>query len=101
MDSARHEGKVALITGTGSGIGQATALRLAQEGASVAGVCLHQQRQDETLELIHKVGKDALMLAGDVTSQADVDRVVREVLSACGRIDILVNNAGINDWFLP
>jgi NAD(P)-dependent dehydrogenase (short-subunit alcohol dehydrogenase family) len=101
MDAQRHRDKVALVTGTGSGIGQATALRLAQEGASVAGFCLHQQRADETLELIRKAGKDALMLAGDVTSQADVDRVVQATLAAYGRIDILVNNAGINDWFLP
>jgi NAD(P)-dependent dehydrogenase (short-subunit alcohol dehydrogenase family) len=101
MDFDRHHGKVVLITGTGSGIGQATALRMAQEGAQVVGMCLHQERQDATLGLIRKQDKDALLLLGDVTRQADVDRVVDEATSRFGRVDVLVNNAGINDWFLP
>lgn len=101
VDTSRHTGKVALITGAGSGIGRATAVRLAQEGAQVVGCDLNEAGLVATLEAIKSAGKNALMLAGDITKQADVDRVVDETLGAHGQIDILGNVAGIMDWFLP
>lgn len=101
MDTSRHTEKVALITGAGSGIGMATALRLAQEGARVVGCDVNEAGLATALESIEAAGKTAMMLAGDVTKQGDVDRIVDETLRAHGRVDILGNVAGIMDWFLP
>jgi len=101
IDAQRHEGKVALLTGAGSGIGRATALRLAQEGATIVGCDVNREGLDGTLQAIRAVGKDATVVVANVTAQADVDRVVADVLAQHQRIDILGNIAGIMDWFLP
>jgi len=85
MDGVRHQGRVAIVTGTGSGIGQAVALRLAKEGAAVVGCDISTARLDTTLERIQAAGKHATMLPADITSQADVDRVVDETLAGHGR----------------
>jgi NAD(P)-dependent dehydrogenase (short-subunit alcohol dehydrogenase family) len=96
MDNTRHTGRVALLTGAGSGIGLATATRLAGEGAIVVGC-------DVKAEAV--AGARAAVPAGtftvcDVTDQAGVDALVAETVAAHGRIDILGNIAGINDYFL-
>jgi NAD(P)-dependent dehydrogenase (short-subunit alcohol dehydrogenase family) len=96
--SARHEDRVALVTGAGSGIGRATAIRLAREGALVVACDIDDARLEESLA---EVGGEALGVAGDVARQEDVDRIVREAVSARGRVDVLANVAGINDWLLP
>ncbi len=101
MDVARHQGRVAIVTGAGSGIGQAVALRLAREGAVVVGCDIDEAGLDATLAGIRTAGKDATMLPADITSQADVDRVVDETVAGHGRVDALANVAGIMDWFLP
>lgn len=101
IDVTRHTGKIALLTGAGSGIGQATALRLAREGATVIGCDVSQAGLDETLAAIRAAGFDASMAVVDVAQQADVDRAVSEVLDRYSRIDIVGNIAGIMDWFLP
>jgi len=101
IDGTRHTGRVALLTGAGSGIGRATAIRLAREGATVVGCDISQPGLDETLSEIRAAGFDAAVMVADVTLQADVDRVVGEVLERHDRIDILGNIAGIMDWFLP
>lgn len=97
MDASRHAGKVALVTGAGSGIGQATVLRLVGEGASVIGLDVNAQGLEATRALLPDAGGSARLVVADVTKQADVD----EVVAAAGRIDILVNNAGVMDHFLP
>ncbi len=101
IDEHRHEGAVALLTGAGSGIGRACALRLAQEGAIVVGCDVNAAALEETRAAIRAVGRDVDIVTGDVTKQADVDRVVAEVIGRHGQIDILGNIAGIMDWFLP
>jgi len=90
----RLNGKVAIVTGAATGIGKAIATRLAQDGAAV--VIADLQKFDEAAaEIAKRTGAKALGLQADVSSEADVERMVREVIKAFGRIDILVNNAAL------
>jgi len=101
MDLSRHAGRVALVTGAGSGIGRATTLRLAREGALVVGCDVDADGLATTTADLADAGLEATLLEGDITSQPDVDRVVDETIGRHGRVDVLANVAGINDWFLP
>lgn len=98
MDPNRHVGKTAIVTGAGSGIGRATALQLAREGARVIGCDVSPDGLTVTAEQLTEAGVSAELLAADVTVQADVDRVVA---AAGGRVDVLANVAGVMDHFLP
>lgn len=98
MDSSRYAGRTALVTGAASGIGRATAQRLAAEGARVVLCDLHKVPLDETVAEILRTGAVAAGVPGDITEQATVDAAV---LACGGRLDLLVNNAGIMDGFLP
>ncbi len=87
-------GKVALVTGSSRGIGQAVALRLAQAGALVG---LNATRDtSETARLVHEAGGSCASYIADVSRAEDVDRMIESVVAGHGGIDILVNNAGIN-----
>jgi len=86
--------KVAVVTGGTEGIGRATALRLAREGARVAICARRQEMLDKTVVEIKKLGADALAVAADMSKAADVERFLKAVIGRFGRIDILVNNAG-------
>lgn len=97
MDSTRHDGRVALLTGAGSGIGLATAIRLEAEGAVVVG-CDVKPDAVATAQASVPSGR---FVACDVTDQASIDALVGETLDAYGHIDIVGNIAGINDSFLP
>jgi NAD(P)-dependent dehydrogenase (short-subunit alcohol dehydrogenase family) len=88
-------GKVALITGGGSGIGRATALLFAREGAAVAVVDLDGARAQVVAREIDAEGGQALAVRCDVSQTADCQRAVQETVAAFGRLDILFNNAGI------
>ena len=91
----RLAGKRALITGGGTGIGRATAELFAREGAAVM---VSGRRETELAETVRRVaagGGRAGLVAGDVSSAADAERMVRETVTALGGIDLLVNNAGI------
>ena len=92
----RLEGKYALVTGGNRGIGKELALRLADEGASVA-VCASRsvESADAVAEEIRTRGREAIAVAGDVSVADQVDALVKRVLDAFGTVDILVNNAGI------
>ncbi|MGH9847499.1 MAG: SDR family NAD(P)-dependent oxidoreductase, partial [Blastocatellia bacterium] len=88
-------GKVALVTGAGSGIGKATVLALAEAGASVA-INYHRNEagaEDAKRQIINAGGR-AITTQADATNSADVRRMVETTVSAFGPVDILVNNAG-------
>jgi|SRR6266704_136663 len=89
------QGKVALVTGGASGIGEAVAQLLAREGASVAVTDIDDLKGPEVVAGIKKAGHDAVFLHQDVTSEARWVEVVTEVEKRFGRLDILVSNAGI------
>ena len=91
----RLRDRVALITGSGSGIGRATAELFAREGARIAVVDIVEERARETVELIGGAGGEALALTADVSMKAEVDVMVEKAVAEYGRIDILVNNAAI------
>ena len=96
MDSnSRFDGKVVIVTGGGSGIGKAIALRFAQERAVVAVADINQATADETQRALAPYGSKSLALRVDVTHTADVRGMVDRVMKELGAIDILVNNAGI------
>lgn len=91
----RFTGKVALVSGAGSGIGRAAALLFAAEGAVVGIIDIDPAGGGQTLEMINSHGGEAALLPVDVTSAADVSRVIEKIESEYGRIDVLFNNAGI------
>ena len=91
----RLAGKVALVTGGAQGIGRAIVEAFAEEGATVAVLDRNGAGAHAVVDELRAAGVEALALAGDVTSEADVDEVVAQTLAAYGRIDVLVNNAGV------
>ena len=93
MNSKKHQGKVAVVTGASSGMGQEFAIRLASEGADLVLASRHLAK--ETQEKIAEAGGKAIARTGDVTSAADVRSLSDAVASEFGRCDILINNAGI------
>ncbi|MCK6593476.1 MAG: SDR family oxidoreductase [Polyangiaceae bacterium] len=94
----RLSDKVALVTGASRGIGRASALALAREGAIIAGVARTQADLDSLKAEIEKGGGRALMIVADVTQRGQVAASVDRTAAAFGRIDILVNNAGIGGY---
>jgi len=88
------KGKVAVVTGGTEGIGLATALRLAREGAKVAICARGQEKLDKAAAAIARTGAEVLAVAADMSKAADVERFMKAVVERFGRIDILVNNAG-------
>ena len=95
------EGKVAIVTGAGRGIGKAIALTLAEAGADVTVVARTAKQIEQTAEEIHELGRKALAITTDVTKEDQVKRAVEQTISQFGKIDILVNNAGIDSPMKP
>jgi meso-butanediol dehydrogenase / (S,S)-butanediol dehydrogenase / diacetyl reductase len=94
----RLKDKVALITGASRGIGYASAIALAKEGATIAGVARTKKELDELERKITSSGGKAKMFVGDVTKAADVAAAVKGTVEAFGRVDILVANVGIGGY---
>ena len=96
MTQGRLSGRFALVTGATRGIGRAIAVRFAWEGATVA--INHRGEPGDALEAVRAAGSPALqhrLAQGDVSSRADIERMIDETVEAFGRLDIMVNNAGI------
>src|SRR5712691_7135252 len=90
------EGRVAIVTGAGRGIGRATALELARLGADVVVAELDKPGAERTAAEVTALGRRALAVPTDVTRRTDLTAMVERTRGAFGRIDILVNNAGIH-----
>ncbi|MGH7906703.1 MAG: SDR family NAD(P)-dependent oxidoreductase [Candidatus Binataceae bacterium] len=88
-------GKVALITGAGSGIGRSAAILFAKEGARVAAADVNREAVEETARMINEDGGGAVAIAGDVSRSADVQAIVSATVEQLGAPDVLYNNAGI------
>jgi NAD(P)-dependent dehydrogenase (short-subunit alcohol dehydrogenase family) len=93
--SGRLDGKAALITGGGSGMGRAMALLFAAEGAKVAILDWNRESGAETGRIVREREGEAFAIHGDVSQEADVEAAMRQTVEAFGRLDILVNNAAI------
>jgi NAD(P)-dependent dehydrogenase (short-subunit alcohol dehydrogenase family) len=91
----RLKDRVALVTGGGSGIGRATAIRLAEEGAKVAVNDINPATGHEAVKTITDAGGTAVFIQADVSKVAECERIVAETVKAFGRLDILVNNAAV------
>ena len=88
-------GKTAIVTGAGRGIGQAIALKLAQEGANVVLCGRQPEPLEETAALVRETGHTALVVPTDVTKTEEVEACLAKVMETFGRVDVLVNNAGV------
>ncbi|MCI5935680.1 MAG: SDR family oxidoreductase, partial [Lachnospiraceae bacterium] len=91
----RLQDKVAIITGGNSGVGAATALLFAKEGAKVVITARRQPQLDEVAAKIREAGGEVLPVVSDISRKGDADAVVAKAVEAYGKVDILVNNAGV------
>jgi NAD(P)-dependent dehydrogenase (short-subunit alcohol dehydrogenase family) len=91
----RLANKVALVTGAGTGIGRATVMLFAQEGARVVAQDVNADTAQETVQLIKQAGGEAVSMGGDVTFSAEAETIVKKAVDTYGRLDVLFNNAGI------
>jgi NAD(P)-dependent dehydrogenase (short-subunit alcohol dehydrogenase family) len=100
-EDRQFAGKVALVTGGGSGIGRATAIELGRQGAKVAVLSRKQDRIDETCAAIAETGGEALGIGTDVTSEDALADAVLQIEQTWDRLDLVVANAGKNGVFAP
>ena len=101
MNSRVFDGKVALVTGGASGIGEACVLTFARSGAKVVVVDLNSELGAKTVAAVKEAGADGIFLRVDVSSPETVEQMVADAVAAFGRLDIAVNNAGIGGELNP
>jgi len=99
--SGQLEGKVGLVTGAGSGIGRATAMAFAREGAKVVVADIVVEGGEETVRMIKKAGGEAFFVKSDASQEADALTLVEKTVKKYGRLDCAVNNAGIRGDISP
>lgn len=97
----RLKGKVACVTGGGSGIGRAAAVKLAAEGAQVAVLGRTQEELDETVSLIEAAGGEAITITADITHAGEMQAAFEKIEQTYNKLDILFANAGINGVWAP
>jgi NAD(P)-dependent dehydrogenase (short-subunit alcohol dehydrogenase family) len=95
------EGKVALITGGGEGIGRASAILMAKEGAKVAVLGRHRENLDPVVQEIEKGGGEAIAVVADISKAGEMKRAVDEVVGKWSRLDVVFANAGVNGVWAP
>ena len=100
LDSLKLDGKVAIITGAGRGLGRAMAVKFAAAGADIVAAARTQSQLDETADAVKQTGRKCLIVPTDVTVSAQVNALAEATLKEFGKIDILVNNAGGGDGTL-
>lgn len=93
--------KIAVVTGAGSGIGRASSLKLAKDGAKIVAVDFNKETGEETVRLIQEQGGEAFFVEANVAVSEDVQNYVNKAVEKYGRIDIFFNNAGIIQKFSP
>jgi NAD(P)-dependent dehydrogenase (short-subunit alcohol dehydrogenase family) len=93
--------KVAIITGGSSGIGRATAVALAKDGAKVTVAARRATEGEETVQLVKEAGSDGIFVKTDVTNEDDVRSLVERTVKVYGRLDYALNNAGIEEIMTP
>jgi NAD(P)-dependent dehydrogenase (short-subunit alcohol dehydrogenase family) len=97
LDALKLDGKVAIVTGAGRGLGRAMAVKFALAGADIVAASRTQAQLDETAEEVKKTGRKCLIVPTDVTNSAQVNAMAAAAVNEFGKIDILVNNAGGGD----
>lgn len=94
-------GKVALVTGAASGIGRASALTFAQQGAKVVVADVLVEAGEETVQMIKEAGGDAIFITTDVSKASEVEALIRQTVAHYGRLDVAHNNAAIEGALAP